>query len=211
MEKLVVKTAVKTVLIILGIFLVVFAVFNLAFPQHMATITESTGNYALAVKYADLRYSYTKDCADLSRCFDDSVFLGSDAQIRKYGDKLVEDAGFEKVCEQKDVAYEGYDYERWVYSKIAVARYHTEEDKNEALKYALEKNGSDSFAKGNAVMSIASEVISSKDVNSAKNLCDWIKNGVADLNIPEIKPTDKDEQNYLKIVVTALESFIDGK
>lgn len=56
MQKLVVKTAVKTVLILLGIVIAAFAIFNFAFPQHMATAMESLGNYDMAVKYANLRY-----------------------------------------------------------------------------------------------------------------------------------------------------------
>lgn len=210
LEKLVVRTAVKTVLIILGIFLVVFAVFNFAFPQHMATITESTGNYTLAVKYADLRYTYSKECGDLSRCYDDSVFTGDVQLILKYGEKLISDEDFYKVCDEKSKTYAGYNYKNWVYSKYCAAMY-DKGDKNEAIKIAIESNGAGSFKRGNAVMSLASKINGAKDSDSAAKLLNYIENGVPELNVLPITPKEQTDIDDLKVVKTALKGLIDNK
>lgn len=193
MEKLVVKTAVKTVLIILGILIAVFAVFNFAFPQHMATATESIGNYDLAVKYASLRYYYTKDCGDLARCFDDSVLLGKDEYILQYGEQLIEHRDYENVCDRKNAQQtgSGYDYDQWVKGKLAVSYYNTG-DTEKAIEKAVESNGITSFARGNALMTLAARVRSAHDKETAETLI-----GV----LGEIHPTEQQEEtNRLKVI-----------
>ncbi len=201
MEKIVVKTAVKTVLIILGIFIAVFAVFNFAFPQHMATATESIGNYDLAVKYASLRYYYTKNCDDLARCFDDSVLLGKDEYILQYGEQLIKHSGYENVCNRKNEQQNGsrYDYDHWVKSKLAVSYYNTKKI-DKALETAAKDNGKDSFVFGNAVMALAARVRSENDAATAKRLMEE----VLDL----INPSDEKEKGYLTEVKSALQIII---
>lgn len=171
MEKLVVKTAVKTVLIILGVLIVVFAVFNFAFPQHMATVTESMGNYSLAVKYASLRYHYTKDCDDLARCFDDSVLCGNDKYVLDYGNRLIEHQGYEQVCREKNLRQTGsrYDYDHWVMSKIAVSTYNTGKP-YEAIQLAAADNGTESFEDGNALMAVCVRIKGEKDKDAATEM-----------------------------------------
>ena len=177
MEKLVVKTAVKTVLIILGIFVAVFVIFNFAFPQHMATATESIGNYDLAVKYASLRYNYTKNCDDLARCFDDSVLLGNDEYILDYGEKLIKHRDYEEVCKTKNLKQTGsrYDYNHWVKGKIAVSKYNTgvkkkqDKLKREAIDLAAAETDTETFEYGNPLMALAVCIKSEdpKDVDAA--------------------------------------------
>ncbi len=203
MEKLVVKTAVKTVLIILGILIAVFAVFNFAFPQHMATATESIGNYDLAVKYASLRYYYTKDCSDLARCFDDSVLLGKDEYILQYGEQLIDHRDYEYVCERKNSQQtgSGYDYNHWVKSKLAVSYYNTG-DTPKAIKMAAEDNGKDRFPYGNALMSLAARIRSAKDADAAKELLDVLE---------LITPTEQKESEYLNKVMVLLSAVKDNQ
>lgn len=196
LEKLVVKTAVKTVLIILGIIIAVFAVFNFAFPQHMATATESIGNYDLAVKYASLRYYYTKDCGDLARCFDDSVLLGNDEYILQYGEQLIAHRDYDYVCERKNSQQtgSGYDYNHWVKSKLALSYYNTGK-KDKAVEMAAADNGNRSFAYGNALMSLAARVRSAKDAETAAKLL---------AVLGQIEPTEQKESDYLKTVINAV-------
>ncbi len=198
MEKLVVKKAVKTVLIILGIVLVVFAVFNFAFPQHMATVTESMGNYTLAVKYASMRYSQTKDCADLARCFDDSVLLGDDKYILQYGEELVSHMDYDAVCKLKNEEYSGagFDYNHRVNAKMAVSYYNTGKTA-EAIALAVEDNGYKSFEYGNALMSLAARIKTEKDAEAAKAISD---------ELDKITPSAEkpDEERYLTEVKKAM-------
>lgn len=199
---MVVKTAVKTVLIILGILIAVFAVFNFAFPQHMATATESIGNYDLAVKYASLRYYYTKDCGDLARCFDDSVLLGKDEYILQYGEQLIAHNGYGSVCARKDESQHGsgYSYDHWVKSKLAVSYYNTGK-KDKAVEKAAEVNGKYSFEYGNALMSLAARVRTENDYDTAQKILEVLN---------QITPKDSKEDNYLKQVKFALEDIKQG-
>lgn len=200
-----VKTAVKTVLIILGVLIAVFAVFNFAFPQHMATATESIGNYDLAVKYASLRYYYTKNCDDLARCFDDSVLLGNNEYIIDYGERLIIDREYADVCKSKNVLQHGsgYDYDHWVNSKLAIAYYNTDK-KQEALDLASKTNGKDSFVYGNALMALAAKIRSNKDAESAGKLLDVLEEIMS--NFEKTPPKDNTEKDNLTQVIQIMRS-----
>lgn len=212
MEKLVVKTATKTVLIILGIFIVVFAVFNFAFPQHMATATESIGNYSIAVKYAELRYNYTKSADDLARCFEDSVLLGKDEYVLKHGEPLIDHTDYSAVCEKKNRQYGGsnYDYDRWVKSKLAVSYYNTD-NVAKAILLAKEKMPKDengnliSFPYGNAYMSLASRIkgYHTGEEQKARSAAEEMLK-----ELEKVAPQEQTEKIYLAEVKKAMEEVI---
>ncbi len=216
MDKLVVKTAVKAVLIILGALLIIFAIFNLAFPQHMASLWESTGNYSVAVKYADLRYSYTKDGNDLARCFDDSVLWGDEKSIIEYGNELVVHDDFLEVCESKDAVYTdnlygAIKYRDRVYSEIAGAYYRRGDDGDllKAVTVAAESNGSTSFGYGNALMSLASKINKNKDADGAELML-YALNGNVQYGFTAVNPTDAKEIENLGIVKDAMQAIVDA-
>lgn len=198
MEKLVVKTAVKTVLILLGVAVVAFAVVNFAFPQYMATVSESMGNYDLAVKYASLRYRYTRNCDDLARCFDDGVLSGNDKYVLQFGEQLVEHRDYAEVCREKDHKQtgSGYSYNHWVQARLAIAYYNTDQ-KAKAIDMAAEDNGTESFVYGNPLMSLVAYIRSGNDKEAAKYI-------LTKLNA--IHPADAKEQGYLTEAVTAMNS-----
>lgn len=165
LKNIMVKTAVKTALILIAVLLIAFGVFNFACPQHMATFTENIGNYSLAVKYTSLRYSYTGDVYDLARCVEDCVRAESDANIVKYGKKLINHGKFGEVCEYKDErnGFEGGTYKQYICGKVASASYSLG-DFESALGIAVEANGVTSFRYGNALMTLAMRVSDSSDV-----------------------------------------------
>ncbi|MGN0812425.1 MAG: hypothetical protein ACI4MQ_02830 [Candidatus Coproplasma sp.] len=188
MQKLVVKTAVKTVLIIMGIIIGAFAIFNFAFPQHMATAMESLGNYSMAVKYANLRYMYTSDSFDLARCYDDSVLASDDSNIVYYAEKLIKDKNYQLVCTQRNKLYndmyseqlgKSFDYDLRVRATLSVA-YYNEAVKNEgderttytqkAIDFALETNGVDRFPYGNALMTLSIKIANNSDKAAAESM-----------------------------------------
>lgn len=199
MEKLVVKTAVKTVLIIVGILAVVFAIFNFAFPQYMATATENMGNYDLAIKYASLRYYYTKDCSDLARCFDDSVLAGDDKFIIQYGEELLEHKDFDEVCNDRNTQYGGgFDYKRRVNSKLAVSYYNSGEIEK-GIVLAAEMNGTKSFSIGNPLMSLAARIKDNSDSEGAEFILAFLS---------KIEPEDDTEKGYLAEIKSAMNGVI---
>lgn len=194
-HKLIVKTAVKTALIILGVLAVAFAIFNVACPQHVATFLESVGSYGMAVKYADLRYTYTGDGYDLARCFDDSMLSGDDEDIVTYGEELVAHGDFDGVCERKDGQFGGYfSYRHRVYSALASSYYSLGEN-DKAIAYAVEDNGTDSFARSNSLMALADRVIKVRDLSTAEKL-------IAELK--KISPTEEDDIKNLNDVLESL-------
>lgn len=215
MDKLVVKTAVKAVLIILCAVLVAFAVFNLAFPQHMATLWENTGNYAIAVKYTDLRYKYTQDVDDLARCFDDSVLAGDNEIIIRYGNELIAHSDFAYVCEKKDEIFsEGLygkklKYKDTVYSEVASAYYRRgfDGDLVKAVKVAAEGTPTNAFEYGNPLMSLAAKIRTGYDRNGAELML-LALNGSEEYGFGGIRPTDATEMENLETVKTIMGKII---
>ena len=73
MRKIIIKSALVTLAVVVGCAVLVFAVLSLGFPRILCGWCEQLGNYGFAVRYASLYYSYTGDIADLGRCVDDSI------------------------------------------------------------------------------------------------------------------------------------------
>ncbi|MGN0807652.1 MAG: hypothetical protein ACI4MN_04305 [Candidatus Coproplasma sp.] len=203
MQKIVVKTAVKTVLILLGIVIGAFAIFNFAFPQHMATAMESLGNYTMAVKYANLRYMYTSDCFDLVRCYDDSVLANDDESIVYYAEKLIADKNYDKVCAERNETYSelfgvSYDFDLRLRSTLAVSYYNEAVNMSgekrtaytqKAIDLAKEINGTSSFPYGNKLMTLSIKISNNKDKSAAASMLE-VLNGIT--------PTEEDEKEYLE-------------
>lgn len=191
MKNIIVKTAVKTALILLGLLVAAFCVLNLAFPQYLATFTEDIGNYTLAVKYASLRYTYTGDVYDLARCVDDAILSEKDELILDYGEKLLDDQNYAEVVEYKNtnVLNGVMDYDTFVCAKVAVAKY-AMGDFDGALALAQRSNGATSFKKGNAVAALSVRVRANKDAPAAKKLLDAL-DGIIPSEDEEIKFKDE--------------------
>ncbi|MDE7182456.1 MAG: hypothetical protein K2O41_05455 [Clostridia bacterium] len=112
--------------------LMVFSLWILCAPQTMATSCEKTGNYSFAVTCANLRYKYTGEAYDLSRCVDDSVLAGNDKLVIKYGEKLISDKQFNNVCTRKKDETK-VDYRSFVCANVAYSHY-----KRGSLQKAIE-------------------------------------------------------------------------
>ncbi|MGN1372789.1 MAG: hypothetical protein ACI4VK_01925 [Candidatus Coproplasma sp.] len=213
MQKLVVKTAVKTVLILLGIIVAVFAIFNFAFPQHMATAMESVGNYGMAVKYANLRYMYTGDSFDLARCYDDSVLAEDDSAIVTYAEKLLADKNYVQVCTQRNKVYNemyseqlgiNFDYDLRVRSTLSVSYYNeavTKEGEDrvtytqKAIDFALETNGTNRFPYGNALMTLSIRISNNRDKDAAQRMLEALQ---------AVNPVLEDESDDLDAIKNKL-------
>ena len=172
MNKVILKSAIITIISVIIGALMVFALWILLSPQTMATACENTGNYSLAVTCTDLRYKYSKDVYDLARCAQDSIFSKKDKLIVKYCEKLVEDEQFDEVCRTQDeymanTEYGEYakDYKKYVYSKLAMAQYRTGN-----LDGAM-----DSAKKGENFSTLVIEIMASKDVKSAEKVLETLE------------------------------------
>jgi hypothetical protein len=171
----VVKIAAKTALTILIILLAVFAIFNFAYPQHMATLTEDMGNYALAVRYTSLRYTYTGDINDLTRCVEDCILSERDDYIADFGGRLIALDGFDEVCATKDEqlgeqgTYTQGTYRRYIYNKVVASTY-ANGDYDKAVAIAETENGLESFKNDNPIMALAVRIIYEHDGDNATKM-----------------------------------------
>ena len=125
--------------------LLVFSLWILCAPHTMASAAEKTGNYSFAVTCANLKYSYTNSVDDLSRCAEDSILSGKDKFIVKYGEKLLNDTRFDKLCEKKSEKI-SYDYKSYICANVAVAQYRRG-DLTKAIKTADSANTEDGYIK----------------------------------------------------------------
>ncbi len=197
MKNLIVKTAVKTFLIILCAAVLIFGIVSFACPQHMATFAEQIGNYGIALRYASLRYTYTDDTGDLARCVEDAILAGDDSSVIKYGDEFFE----KEDCEQ--VALELYidtniDYYGLFSSELVKAYYATGEF-GHALELAEDFNdGTDAFEYGCPLMSLAISVISGGDGENAGAMIE---------SLQQLSPSDETQIQYLNDVIERLQAL----
>lgn len=181
MLKVILKTALKTLLAVAFAALVAFGIASLGFPSEMATLCEGTGNYSMATGYSSLAYAYSNKAEDLNRCFANGLHAKNDGSIIKYGDKLVKDERFKEICEanSKTVPTPNggevkIDYKQYVYGNLACAKYR-QKDKDGAFSCADEgMNGLDGFPVNNALAVLSLQVIESGDGETAKLLLEKI-------------------------------------
>lgn len=194
MFKVILKTALKTLLAVLILALVAFGIASLGFPSEMAGLCEKTGNYKMALGYANLSYSYSGSPSDLNRCFMDGVYAGSDGDIVKYGDKLIACEEFDDICAEKSAALES-DYRQYVYGKIASAKYR-KGSVDEALAMATEATDDmQGFPLNNALAALSLEVIAKSDAGTAARLLE---------KVVEKTPMEE-ESEYYGVLKTQLE------
>lgn len=162
----------------------------------MATFNENIGNYPSAIRYASLRYAYTGDSYDLARCVDDGILSEKKEYVLKYGEEFLARDDFVEVCSEKTDDL-GFDYKQYVCGKIAVARY-LSDDFAGALELAKNANGTSSFAKNNALMTLAMRL---KEDNDKQNAGELIS------ALDEVKPTNGEEETLRQNVINALQKI----
>ena len=194
MTKVILKNALITVAMLVAAALIVFSGGLLISPQSMASACENTGNYAFAVTCADLRYKRTKNVDDLARCAQDSILSGKDKLIVKYCTMLVNDEGFESLCQTKDeymasTEYGEYaaGYNRYIYTNLSVAQYHTG-NLNQAI---------DSAKSGKSFSKLVVAIIEKQDVEAAKEVVDAI-----DESNQELDKNNQDLFDLLQQLIT---------
>lgn len=146
MKKIILKTSLITVAALAAAALLIFSLWILISPQTMATASEKTGNYSFAVTCANLKYKYSKDPDDLSRCCQDSILSGKDKLVIKYCEKLLSHEKFDEVCERKDNSLNAtLNYKAYICGSLALSQYRQGE-LDKALSSA-EEGGADGFIK----------------------------------------------------------------
>jgi hypothetical protein len=169
----------------------------------MASVFEGISNYPIAVKYAQLEYSYTGDGNALCRVVEDAVYADRGDLVITFGDKLVARPDFSEIAQGKDDYYKEqyanytYSYSQYIYGRISVAYYITNSDYQTAVSRAEEGRLRDtrgSFAPSNAYVALAVAVAEQGDVQNAQNLSQTL----ATLSVQE------SEQDYLNGLISVL-------
>lgn len=186
MAKVVIKTALRTVLIVLIALIMTFGVASLAFPQHMATLFEQMGAYSFATGYSGLAYTYKKTTKNLSRCVDDSILAHDDENIITYGEMLIERSDFE------DFAADGY--KQFVMGHIACAKFNVGEKKEAVELAAKAMEGVEGFPLNNALAALSIRAAEKSDAEVKEELYKIIIN---------IQPTEG-QQDYYGAVIAIL-------
>lgn len=204
MLKVVMKTAAKTLVILIIIGVLGFGILSLATPGIMAYAFEQCGAYSVAAGYASIQYKYTGDVDDLGRCFQDCVAAGDDKGCVRFGSELIKDPRFSAYCEEMneklagnmpDNYDRGVDYMQYVYGKTACAKYVTGE-KEEATALAEEGlRHTEGFPYNNAAVEISVKAAEADDAETKSRLLEIIG---------KITPSDG-ESDYYNIVKKILE------
>lgn len=195
MKHIVIKTALKTLLVVVMVLIVAFATASLGFPGRMATLFENMGAYSSATGYANLAYKYSDTVENLARCMDDSIFAGNDKKIVKYGDMLVEYEDFISYAEERTAALGGeVNYYYFVYSNLACAKFNCG-DKDGALDMAkIAMQDVKDFPINNTYAILAIQAAR----NSDTEFCQKMYNLIVDLT------PSAAQQNYYNVVLSIL-------
>jgi len=125
LQKVILKTALKTLLGIFIALILAFTVASLGFPRSMAKMFENWEWYAFSTGYYSLAYSYRGDIDDLAKCAENSILDENDSKIIKYCEKLLAHEDFEGLCERKKNMFgEGltFDYKKFITENLAQAK-----------------------------------------------------------------------------------------
>lgn len=196
MTKVVLKTALKTILAVLVVIIIGFTVLSLGFPKTMASFFEDGGSYSFAAGYASLSYSYSGDVADLARCVHDYIAADRDDKVSQFGDDLIKHENFSEYCKSETERL-GLDYKQYVCGKIAVSKYKTG-DKQGAMKTvdgALTEVG---FPANNAFVQLLLTVKEKNDKDFGDELLVYVKT---------VTPKDS-EAEYYDAIKSILEEFV---
>lgn len=156
MTKVVLKSIGTTLLAIVLLLTMAFAVLSLVFPSTMVEACSSLGLNGFAARYAAIEYSRTEQAKDIAQATEYAIFAEDDALIAEYGASFLADEEFDSFCQT-----EGAGYAQYIRGQIAGALYRTGK-KDEAIAAAFDGN-TKSFPQGNAIISLSVVAIDAKD------------------------------------------------
>ena len=181
MKKVILKTAIITLGVVIVLAVAAFGVASLCVPAAMSDLTYSLGMNAISSDYAYQEYERSGDLAYLSRSFELAASLGRDEKAEERFDTLYAAEGFEDLCALRDsqtppVVVGGeeitYSYRDYVCGLGACVKYRlavTAEEEQEALDLAIE-NTKKEFPAGNPVYRLAAEAAGEKDAAFCQKL-----------------------------------------
>ena len=174
MRKIVLKTALVTLGVVIVLAVAAFGIASLCIPATMSELTYSLGMDLISSDYAYQEYERSGDLAYLSRSFELAAANGRDQKAEKRFDELYAADGFDEMCAQRDaqtppvvVGEEEirYSYRDYVCGLGACVKYrlaNDEQTRAEAIALSVE-NTSKEFRSGNPVYLLATEAAGRAD------------------------------------------------
>ena len=164
--KLIVKTAICTLAVLIGLALILFGAVSLAAPAAMLSVADDLGMEKLAASYSVAVYEKTSGVDDLAEAVERNYAAGEYSVCAEYGSLFLKDPGFSDYCAARDRAAgsaEGItgSYSQYASGIVASAQYWTGK-KELSLSTAFGAIG-ETFPQNNAVISLAAAARSGND------------------------------------------------
>lgn len=187
MGKLVAKTALCTLSVLIGIALIVFGVVSLAAPSAMLAFSDDLGMEKLSAAYSVAVYERTEKIEDLAEAVERNYNVSNYNECAEYGAKLLADPDFERYCAARDQQTAGDHNIRGSYRQYATgivsASLYRMGSTDAAFDTAFTVLNGD-FPANNAVIYLAYEAISAQDVSFCGRMAEELE---------KITPQDNEE------------------
>lgn len=205
LQKVVLKTALKTFIGLAVILVLAFTAVSLGLPGHMATFFEKTGNYSFATGYASLAYTYSGEYGDLARCVDDSILSGDDANVVNFALRMIDAREFEEYCKTRDIktsdvlggnmsSLTDFSYKQYVMGNLACSQYALGR-KTDALSTAEKAMKDFGFPRNNAYAMLSRRAFENGDADMKSTLAE---------KVGSLTVSDADEEAYRKTILELL-------
>lgn len=187
MGKLVAKTALCTLSVLIGLALIVFGALSLAAPSAMLAFSDNLGMDKLSAAYSVAVYERTEEIEDLAEAVERNYNVSNYNECAKYGAKLLADSDFDRYCAARDQQTAGNDkirsgYRQYATGIVSASLYRTG-SADAAFDTAFSVLNGD-FPANNAVIYLAYEAISARDVSFCGRMIE---------ELAKISPQDTEE------------------
>lgn len=201
MGKLVAKTALCTLSVLIGLALIVFGALSLAAPSAMLAFSDDLGMDKLSAAYSVAVYERTEEIEDLVEAVERNYNVSNYNECAKYGAKLLADSDFGRYCAARDQQTAGNDnihksYSQYISGIVSTAQYYTGEEEA-ALNTAFSALGQ-TFPKYNAVK----DLTVSARIKDDKIFCGQILERLQDMKVE-----DSQEQELLRNFISDLADY----
>ena len=187
MKKLVIKTTVIALSIIITLTFLIGVIISVASPLTIANASFRLGNKDLAVKFTEKHYLKTLEYDDLALLVERGISAGNDDIVIKYSPEFINSENFEGYSKTQSG-----DYVNYIISGYVVALYN-EKDIAKAISLAFQYVDA-SFTLPNPVTTLVYTASGKNDVNTLQKV------------LTELESLKENEN--IKKVINAVKSFI---
>lgn len=172
MDKLIFKTALKTVILVLVLVILTVCLITVFSPMTLAKFNKKLGNNNLAASYTIIEYNRQKDINDLADIVELSILAKNNKRVLKYSELLISHTKFDKYCDFIDSKNNNNNiyasYRQYIYGWNIRAEY-MNGDKDSALEKAKSVMPDD-YSINNCMQYLVSVVIENNDIEFAKKI-----------------------------------------